>query len=159
MPRRDNGTRWNLWYYIIDWALRKIKQAIILYISDEPDFADDTLSASDWRTINYICSFLRYYYDTTIATEGRRATLDIVLPTIDFLIEFFKDEIRKFSNDEFIRISLETRLLKIMIYWNYTEQAPVYIAAIASNPYHKIHYFTDWKLEWQPNMRQALKIF
>ena len=159
MSRRDNSTRWNSWYEMMDWATRRIKQAIISYTSEEPDLADDTLLASDWRTINNICSFLRNFHDATKTTEGWQATLNIVLPTMDFSIECFEDEIRRFDHDEFKRASLKTGLSKILAYWNNTERAPIYIAAIALNPYHKTHYFVDWKPQWQPDMRHALKVF
>ena len=159
IPHRDNSTRWNSWYNIIDWALRKIKQAIIIYSSDESELADNILTASDWRIINTICSFLRNFHDATKATEGRRAILDMVLPMMDFLIECFETEIVQYKHDPNMHASLHTGLSKLLKYWNKTERAPAHVAAIVLNPYYKLHYFRDWKPEWQPRIREILKNF
>ena len=39
MPRRDNGTRWNSWYEMVDWSIRHLKPAIIAVTNEESDLA------------------------------------------------------------------------------------------------------------------------
>lgn len=57
------------------------------YVSNEPRIADDALSATDWRTLGQIRGFLQGFYEATKACEGRDASLDMVLPIMDFLLE------------------------------------------------------------------------
>ncbi len=57
MPRRDNGTRWNLWYEMLDRAIR-LKAALVQTVHNEEALAKDTLSATDWRTLSQIRNFL-----------------------------------------------------------------------------------------------------
>ena len=47
MPKRDMVVRWNSWYIMIDWALRKLKSAMQQYMANEKELDDDLLTASD----------------------------------------------------------------------------------------------------------------
>lgn len=100
----------------MDWALHRIRRAIVEFASEEADLANDFLSAEEWRLLTHVNSFLRNFHDATKATEGRRATIDQVLPTMDFLIECFETEIGRFQNNEYMLASLETGLTKMLKY-------------------------------------------
>ncbi len=159
MPRRDNSTRWNSWYAMLDWALRKLKKAIIHVTSEEPELAKDVLTAEEWKTLGHISDFLRNFYDATKATEGHKATLNRVLPTMDFLANIFEEAIEEFADHDFMRESLQTGFTKLLKYWNKTERSPAYIAAIVLDPTVKWTYFEDWDPTWQPNMEATMKEF
>lgn len=159
MPLRDNRTRWNSWYLMIDWAIFKIKPAIIAISNEEDDLADDVLTSDDWKLLTYIRNFLQGFFDATKATEGRHATLDRVLPTMDFLIDRFEKAANQFAQHPFMRESIEAGYTKLLKYWNRTERSPVYIAAIVLDPTQKWSYFDDWDPSWQPNMKQAMRAF
>ena len=91
MPRRDNSTRWNSWYEMIDRAIRHLKQPIIRTVYEEPALSKDALTHDDWRILTDIRDFLQAFYDTTKATEGRKATLEMVLPSLDFMVQRFEE--------------------------------------------------------------------
>lgn len=159
MPHRDNGTRWNSWYGMLDWAIRKIKGAIITLTNEDPALKDDVLSAKDWIDLAYIRDFLQGFHDATKMTESLGATLDRVLPTMDFLIERFESAATQFMEHHELSESIQTGYTKMLKYWNKTERAPVYIAAIVLDPTIKYTYFDDWDPEWYPYMKQDLKAF
>lgn len=159
MPHRDNGTRWNSWYEMLDWAIRKIKPEIITLTHEEPDLSNDLLSAEDWKTLVHIRDFLKGFYDTTKVTESKAATLDRVLPTMDFLIERFERAALDFATHDVMRESIQAGYTKMLKYWNKTERSPAYIAAIVLNPTMKYKYFDRWDPDWQPNMKLAMKNF
>lgn len=159
MPRRDNGTRWNSWYEMLHWSIKRIKAAIVAVTNEEPDLAKDLLTAEEWRTLDYIRDFLQNFYDATKATEGREATLARVLPTMDFLADVFEDAIEEFKDHVFMVESLQTGYTKLLKYWNKTERSPAYIAAIVLDPTVKWEHFNTWDPEWQSNMKAAMKDF
>ncbi len=57
LPRRDNATRWNFWYAMLDLTINKIRTAIITFCSEENELKDDILDASDWRNSHSIETF------------------------------------------------------------------------------------------------------
>ncbi|MCJ1462693.1 hypothetical protein MMC07_001296 [Pseudocyphellaria aurata] len=97
VPHRDNKTRWNSWYNMLDWAMNKIKPSIIPVSSEEAGLAQDVLTAEEWKTQGHIRNFLRSFFDATKATEGRSAGLDELLPTMDFMTERFEEAIDRFD--------------------------------------------------------------
>ena len=60
--------------------------------------------------------FWEAFYDATKATEGRGATLDRVLPTMDFLADHFERAIEEFAYHDFMRESLHAGLIKLLKY-------------------------------------------
>ncbi len=158
MPRRDNGTRWNSWYEMLDRAIR-LKAALVQTVHNEDALAKDSLSSTDWRTLSQIRDFLQGFYDTTKATEGRQATLDQVLPSLNFIVLKFERALFTYRDHPFMKSSLHTGWTKALKYWNKTDRAPPYIAAIALNPTIKWTYFDKWEEEWRPHMKEQMRLF
>ena len=159
MPRRDNGTRWNSWYEMLNWSIKRLKPAIIAITNEESNLAKDILTADEWKTLDYIRNFLQNFYDATKATEGRGATLERVLSTMDFLADVFEDAIQEFKDHAFMWESLQAGLTKLLKYWNRTSRSPAYIAAIVLDPTIKWEHFNTWDPKWQPNIRSSMKEF
>lgn len=128
---------------MLNWAIERIKPAIVAVSNDEPDLAKDLLTAGEWRVLIQIRDFLKGFHDATKATEGRRATLDRILPTMDFLADRFENAVDRYSYSEFMRESVQSGFTKLLKYWNKTERSPAYIAAIALNPTVKWTYFAS----------------
>lgn len=78
---------------------------------------------------------------------------------MDFLIHHFEKTIELFTQHDFMRESLHAGLIKLLKYWNKTERAPAYIAAIVFNTRRKWKYFRRWSPDWQPNMESTMKQF
>ena len=159
MPRRDQGVRWNSWYQMIDRALTKIKTPIIQLLAEEPGLQSDHLSSDDWQTLTNIRDFLASFYDTTKATEGRHATLDKVLPSLEFMAVQFDLALEKYDDDLYMKSSLHAGYTKLLTYWNKTERAPVYVAAIVLDPTLKYNYLDmNWNPEWQPQIKEKVRL-
>lgn len=87
-PRRDNDTRWNSWYKMVETALRpKVRQAIPIFCAQEPALQEEALSASDWAVLAETYEFLEPFYDATVANkETTILSITDVLPTMDYLL-------------------------------------------------------------------------
>jgi len=116
MPRRDNGTRWNSWYEMLERAIHQLKTPLIQTITENKGLNKDSLTSSDWRTLTKIRDFLQGFYDTTKATEGRKATLDKVLPSLDFMVIKFEQAIKTYADDLFMSKYLQAGWSKILKY-------------------------------------------
>ena len=159
MPRRDNGTRWNSWYEMLDWSIKRLKPAIIATTSEESELTKDLLTADEWKTLDHIRDFLQNFYDATKATEGHEASLKEVLSTMDFLADIFEDAIVEFADHAFMWESLQTGFTKLLKYWNKTDRSPAYIAAIVLDPTMKWQYFDTWDPKWRPDIKSTMKQF
>ena len=159
LPIRDNSTRWNSWYLMIDRAVSKIKSAIQLYIADDESLASDTLSSDDWRLLISIQKILKNFYDATKASESSKAALDLTLRTVDFIIASFEEALEEFNEHDVLRESLHAGLTLITSYWNKYQFSPVYTTAIVLDPREKMDYFKKWNADWAPNLRSDVRTF
>jgi hypothetical protein len=60
----------------IDWACWKFH------------LNDDKLSQGEWEQLKFLITSLKAFSDCTQASEGRFATVEKMLPTMNFLLEF-----------------------------------------------------------------------
>jgi hypothetical protein len=93
MIPRDNDTRWGSWEAQIAGFLQpKMRQAYETWWElHGDDFAKvDQLSDDDWSQLEKIHSFLRAIVDVTKMIEGPEATLDRVLPAMEFILGHFE---------------------------------------------------------------------
>ena len=116
IPHRDNGTRWNSWYEMLDWAIQKTKPVILQLTSEEEASSKDQLSADDWKILLQIRDFLLYFYKATKGTEDRQATLDDVILLMDFILECFEKASTTFTNHNVLRESVQGGYTKILKY-------------------------------------------
>ena len=63
---------------------------------------EDVLSSSDWANLSNIHRFLGDFYEATKATEGRSATLERVLPSMDYLLGKLEDGKTTYALDSFM---------------------------------------------------------
>jgi hypothetical protein len=133
------------------------------------DIRGDRLLSTDWEDLTHVQSFLRYFFDATKATKGRTATIEQILPFMDFLLKKFEDSKTLYKENPFIGPCLNSGLEKLDKYYNLTNRSPVYIAAMVLCPAIKWSYFQAnwdhvhlapskakvlalWKDEYQPVM-------
>lgn len=98
---RDNATRWNSWYQMLKTATT-LRAAIDVYCAQYQENTADILSAEDWRNLQKIENFLLCFHDATLSTESRGATIERVLPTMDFLLEQFELGKTLYAEDAFM---------------------------------------------------------
>lgn len=159
MVHRDNGTRWNSWYHMLDWSLTRIKSALQHYCNDEAALTEDILLPNDWSTLKLIRDFLKGFLEATKFSEGREATIDRVLPTMDFLLAKFENASEEYTSNEYLSVCIDAGWQKLKTYWNKADRAPVYIAAIVLNPRYKWNYFRHWEEDWIADAKSSLKLF
>ena len=80
----------------------KLKTAINLFCHQYQENNDDLLSETDWQDLQKLQDFLLFFHNATLATEGHNATIDRVLPTMDFLLEQFETAKSIYATDPFI---------------------------------------------------------
>jgi hypothetical protein len=84
---RDNSTQWNSWYRLLEHAIR-YKEAIDIYcFKNKAALLYDTLSESDWDNLSTLIVYLKAYSDATLACESRYATIELILPIMEFLLD------------------------------------------------------------------------
>jgi hypothetical protein len=139
---RDNSTRWNSWFMMLDVALR-LRGHINNFIDSEMDkLADrgasslrlDYLSPNEWQELQDVHAFLQPFAEVTKKTEGHSPTLDEVLTSMDFLISHFKNAKRTYSQDPMMMERLINGWYKFDKYYKLTDKAPVYATAILLHP-------------------------
>lgn len=156
---RDNSTRWNSSYSMINIAT-KLKTAINLFCHQYQENNDDLLSEKDWQDLQKLQDFLLFFHDATLATEGRNATIDRVLPTMDFLLEQFETAKQTYADDPFMSPCCNSGWAKLDKYYTLTERSPVYIAALVLSPQWKWDYINNnWPKEWHTTYRAQMLDF
>lgn len=156
---RDNSTRWNSWYAMIRTAT-KLKAAINLFCHQYQENGDDVLSEKDWQDLQKLQDFLLFFHDATTGTEGRNATIDRVLPTMDFLLEQFETAKEKYANDLFMSPCCNSGWAKLDKYYSLTDRSPVYIAALVLSPQWKWDYIdNNWPSDWREACRKPMLDF
>ncbi|KAK4998340.1 hypothetical protein LTR66_002406 [Elasticomyces elasticus] len=121
---RDNDTRWNSWFTMIDKALRPpMRQALMIYQSRYSELAADVLSHEDWKTIAATRLFLQPFWRVTLETEGKvsillmaailtatgdKAKLDLISKSMDFLVKHYERSIFKYAGNPTLSNSIIT---------------------------------------------------
>ena len=130
--KRDNKTRWNSWYLMLDWLLKdNIRAAVDAYCAREKQVERDRLSYSDWENMTKIRNFLKTFFEITKETEGRESTLDQILQAMDFLLYEFENNQKLYKNqgDEYMISCLDAGWTKMKKYYKNTDRSVAYLAA------------------------------
>lgn len=91
---RDNDTRWGSWEAQISAMLsERIQIAYAKWWDRYPDLisSEDKLNEEDWVYLKKISTFLTALTDATSWVEGSGATLERVLPTMEYILKHFED--------------------------------------------------------------------
>jgi len=85
----------------------------------------------------------------TKATEGQADTLTKVLPSIDFLVDQYKQALQENQTKRELSSMIRIGWEKLDKYFSATDRAPVYLAAIVLNPKFKWRYCGNkWEIAW-----------
>ncbi|KAG6990477.1 putative AC9 transposase [Fusarium oxysporum f. sp. conglutinans] len=126
---RDNDTRWNSWFRLIDVAIEKRAKFMDWIQENHAKIEKDALDHNDWNELGDIHAFLQVFHQISVR-QGRENTLDEVLSHMDFLHHHFtRTKNRAFSGPRFYA-RFHVAWLKFEKYYQLTEQAPVYVAGI-----------------------------
>ena len=87
---RDNDTRWNSVYLILQSATR-LQSTIDRNVFNESELESDRLSMEDWKIIIEISKFLEPFYNVTIRLQSNKCQLAEVLTTMDYLLGKYEE--------------------------------------------------------------------
>lgn len=147
---RDNATRWNSWFQMLLRAL-DLKEPIDNYVYKErKHLAEDQLSEQEWTDLEKLIEFLEAYQHATLACEGRYATVDKILPIMEFLLDVLEKGKDNNVEDPFIGPCCMAGWEKLIKYYRKTEESIAYIASIVLCPQYKWDFFikVGWEADW-----------
>jgi hypothetical protein len=156
---QDNSTRWNSWERMLTVALA-LRDAIEDYFDqwEDDNCAEDKLTKKEWATLENIRSFLNKLKMATKALEGHAATLDRVLPSMDFILDVFERGKRANVDNVIMAPMYNAGWRKLDKYYQLTDDSPAYVAAIVLHPQHKWQYIqTNWHPEWLEPARKLMR--
>jgi len=145
MIPRDNDTRWNSWYFMLDISLKKRKE--IMNFIDEffEEIKEDYLQPDDWATLREYHSFLKPFYQITKLTEGDKSTLDEVLISMDFLVKHLNKALKQYKDDITMFNRIMTCFYSFDKYYKKTDDTPAYVASILLHPsLRKAYLDSQW---------------
>jgi hypothetical protein len=156
---RDNNTRWNSWFRLIDVAIENRAKFMDWIQENHAKIEKDALDHNDWNELGDIHAFLQVFHQISVR-QGRENTLDEVLSHMDFLHHHFtRTKNRAFSGPRFYA-RFHVAWLKFEKYYQLTEQAPVYVAGILLHPALRKSYLSEqWKRNpaWVSNAVKAVR--
>ncbi|KAH7460529.1 hypothetical protein FOMA001_g19543 [Fusarium oxysporum f. sp. matthiolae] len=156
---RDNDTRWNSWFRLIDVAIEKRAKFMDWIQENHAKIEKDALDHNDWNELGDIHAFLQVFHQISVR-QGRENTLDEVLSHMDFLHHHFtRTKNRAFSGPRFYA-RFHVAWLKFEKYYQLTEQAPVYVAGILLHSALRKSYLSEqWKRNpaWVSNAVKAVR--
>ncbi|KFY94024.1 hypothetical protein V500_03458, partial [Pseudogymnoascus sp. VKM F-4518 (FW-2643)] len=148
---RDQKTRWNSWYRMVQRALHPNCQRGIERMCRDPDYEDDLfedkLEHNEWDYLKKVCDFLADFSEVTLASEGRGASLELVLPQMDFLLTQTEKARDMYEEDPMMRVGVMAAWKKFDKYYALTGRSAAYCAATLFNPAQKKGWIES---KWTP---------
>ncbi|KJZ68464.1 hypothetical protein HIM_12140 [Hirsutella minnesotensis 3608] len=130
----DNDTRWNSWFRLLDVTL-DLQEHVEWYQKNYyDDLQRDYLSPEEWRTLEETRAFLQPFWKITQLTEGRYATLDRTLFTMDVLHKYYTQSFEKYSDRHSLRSCIAASWAVFDKYYQLTDESPAYGAAMILHP-------------------------
>jgi hypothetical protein len=150
---RDNDTRWNSWYKMLERAIRLREPITQFNNMERADMEADTLTDAEWDDLELLMEFLEAYSHATLACEGHYATVERILPIMEFLLDILEKGKDEYAEHPFIGPCTKYGWAKIEKYYKLSDQSPAYIAAVVMCPNRKWKFFE--KVGWQPQWIKA----
>ena len=104
---------------------------------------DDQLLDKDQKTLRNIHDFLDKLAQTTLALKSLVATLNNVLPIMDFILKQFEQFKEDYKDNKLLALMFNSRQAKIEKYYKMTNKSPAYITAIILDPNAKWKYIKN----------------
>lgn len=154
---RDQKTRYNSFYEMMNQVLERLKDAIIQFSTQEHDLEEDVLKSTEWLNLTHIRDFLKPFYEIILATEGRKHTIERILLSIKYLLSHYKAALDTFADNRFVLSALNAGYDKLIKYFNKYERNPVYISTVVLQPNCKWAMFGKWESEDLATAKQELR--
>lgn len=126
----DNDTRWNSWFLLLN-AVLDLQEHVEWYQRKYyDDMRDDYLSPDEWQALGDTHNFLQPFWRITQLTEGRYATLDRTLFTMDVLHKHYTQTFQKHQSSGSLRSCIAASWAIFDKYYQLTDESPAYGAAM-----------------------------
>jgi hAT family protein len=113
----------------------------------EDDLFEDKLERDEWDYLKKVCDFLADFSEVTLASEGRGASLELVLPQMDFLLTQTEKARDMYEGDPMMRVGVMAAWKKFDKYYALTGRSAAYCAATLFNPAQKKGWINS---KWTP---------
>jgi hypothetical protein len=161
----DNATRWSSWFKLIDNALKRQTQIKAFMVDNELALEDIKLTTDDWSLLHKAHDFLQPFDGLTRYAEGDASSISQVLRAMDALLKHYERHQAYYSTtktrDEKMLHSIEMGWFLLDKYYQKTDEAPIYAAALLLDPRRRAAYLKqNWPTAWyQPSLDRANKIY
>jgi hypothetical protein len=129
---RDNDTRWNSWFKLLERAFR-LRDAITQFHNLER-MEEDSLCDEEWDALALLMEFLEAYTHATLAHEGHFATVERTLPMMEFLLEILEKGKDKYVQDPFMGPCTKDGWAKMEKYYKKSYETTAYVACGCNVP-------------------------
>ena len=107
---------------------------------------EDILNTTNWKALESIRDFLQPFKCVIKEMEGNHIMLDKVLYTIDFIVEYFKMFLKKYTTNPKLCDCIRTSWHAFNKYYLKTDEVTAYSAALLLAPHWRKNYITrNWK--------------
>lgn len=145
----DNDTRWNSWFLLLDAALNLQEHVEWYQRKHYEDLRDDYLTPNEWAILGETRTFLQPFWKITQLTEGRYATLDRTLFTMDVLHKHYTQAFQKHYDNHSLRSCIAASWVVFDKYYQLTDESPAYGAAMMLHPSRRMaHVNKNWPKSW-----------
>ncbi|EXK23764.1 hypothetical protein FOMG_19475 [Fusarium oxysporum f. sp. melonis 26406] len=107
------------------------------------DMRDDYLTPDEWSALGETRAFLQPFWKITQLTEGRYATLDRSLFTMDVLHKHYTQAFQKHSSNATLRSCVAASWAVFDKYYQLTDESPAYGAAIILHPSRRVEWYQE----------------
>lgn len=157
----DNRTRWSSWYMVIDRAIAKQSEIKAFMTDHEAALGSIRLTAQDWDYLDKARTFLQPFASATLYAEGDKSSISQSLPLMDALLAHYERNKAHYSQEDHhdprMVPAIEMGWFVLDKYYNMTEEAPVYAAALLLDPSRRAAYIRkNWPATWvEPAIESA----
>jgi hypothetical protein len=141
------------------WALRDVIDEFIT-LHGTVDLEKDRLTDMEWHTIHVIKDFLKKLSMSTKACESHELTLDLTLPSTDYILALFERMKTEYKDDPTFALMFNSGWAKMDKYYKLSDKTPAYVAVMVLHPSRKWRWIEKhWKAEWILGAKAKMKEF
>jgi hypothetical protein len=159
---KDNATRWNTGYTMIQSMMRNKDTVELFCLCHFDDLEDDRLSPDDWNQLADAVDVLEPFHSATLQMEGDFAELHNLLVGLDFLRTIFTNVLQKYQANPHLHIrrAAAEGIVVLDKYREIYKDLTVCVAAVVLHPAYKWEYFevAVEKLEWTDDQLEDAKL-
>jgi len=162
MLHRDNATRWNTGYAMVQSSIRNRDAVDVFCLRHTEQLEEDRLLADDWEQQSDAVTMLQPFHSATLRMESDFSELHNILVELDPLRATFTSVLQKYQANSHLHIRRASAegIVVLDTYQELYKGRTVCVAAVVLHPAYMWEYFevaVD-KLEWTEDQLQDAKL-